>query len=143
MKKIQIAIIGILTFILVLIIYMSAEPVKAAENEIITDGIYEIEVGADSNKTLDIIDASMVSGGNVQIYTKNNGNCQKIKIKYQGDGYYTLTFMHSNMLLDVANAKTDNHTNVWQCRQNGADAQKWQIKDAGNRILQYNLKTRR
>ena len=36
------------------------------------------------------------------------------------------------MLLDVANGKTADHTNVWQCRQNGADAQKWVIKDAGN-----------
>ena len=32
------------------------------------------------------------------------------------------------MLLDVANGKTEDHTNVWQCRKNGADAQKWMIK---------------
>lgn len=135
MKKIKTLVIGIFTFILLLIVSIYANPVKAMEEQKIDDGIYEIEVGVDGSKALDVIDASTISGGNVQIYTKNNGKCQKVKVEYQNDGYYTLTFIHSNMLLDVANAKTDNHTNVWQCRKNGADAQKWQIKDVGNRLL--------
>ena len=50
-------------------------------------------------------------------------------MKYIGEGYYTITFLHSNMLLDVANGKTENHTNVWQCRKNGSDAQKWIIQE--------------
>ena len=36
------------------------------------------------------------------------------------------------MLLDVENGQTADHTNVWQCRANGTDAQKWIIKDVGN-----------
>lgn len=99
------------------------------------DGQYEIETAVDSNKAIDVIDASMVSGGNVQIYTKNNALCQNVNIKYEGDGYYTIEFAHSKKLLDVSNGKIENHTNVWQCNQNGADAQKWVIKDAGDRIL--------
>ena len=101
-------------------------------NKTLDDGTYEIEVGVDSNKALDVINASSVSGANVQIYTKNNGNCQKVDIKYIGDGYYTLTFKHSNMRLDVSNGKTSNHTNVWQCREIDADAQKWIIQDTGD-----------
>ena len=105
-------------------------PTKATQT--IKDGIYEIETGVDSNKALDVVNASMISGGNVRIYDKNKEDCQRVKVKYMGDGYYTLTFEHSKMLLDVSNGKIENHTNVWQCRPNGADAQKWVIKDAGD-----------
>ncbi len=102
-------------------------------NQLVEDGIYEIETGVDSNKVIDVLDASKISGGNVQIFTRNiNAECQKVKVKYLENGYYTLTFVHSNMLLDVSNGNTEDHTNVWQCRENGADAQKWMIKDTGN-----------
>ena len=99
----------------------------------IEEGTYEIETGVSSNKVLDVIDASMQSGGNVQIYTRNTkADCQKVNVKYIGEGYYTISFVHSKMLLDVSNGNTSNHTNVWQCRENGADAQKWIIQDAGD-----------
>ena len=99
----------------------------------IEDGIYEIETGVDQNKALEVIDASHISGANVQIYNKNNNaECQRVNVKYLGNGYYTLTFVHSGMLLDVSNGGTDDHTNVWQCRENGADAQQWMILDLNN-----------
>ena len=98
----------------------------------ITDGLYEIELALDSNKVVEVIDASQASGGNVQIFKRNNAKCQKVNIKYVGNGYYTLQFQHSGMYLDVSNGETTNGTNVWQCRGNGADAQKWVIQDLGN-----------
>ena len=94
----------------------------------IKDGTYEIEIKADSNKVLEVINAYDYSGANVQIFRKNDANCQKIQVEYQKDGYYTLKFVHSNKVLDVANAEIKDHTNVWQCNKNGADAQKWFIK---------------
>ena len=104
------------------------EPKKTIE-----DGIYEIETGVNSNKALDVINAVKYSGGNVQIYTKNEkANCQKLSVKYLGDGYYTLSFIHSKKYLDVADGKTEDHTNVWQCNYNGSDAQKWIIAEAGD-----------
>ena len=129
MKKIIIFTI----FVILLSAYMFIKPSKAVEGQEILDGIYEIETGVDSNKVLEVINAYTYSGANVQIFTRNNNaNCQKVNVKYMGEGYYTLTFLHSNMLLDVSNGKTEDHTNVWQCRENGADAQKWIIKEAGN-----------
>ena len=98
----------------------------------VSDGIYEIELALDSNKVVEVLDASQYSGGNVQIYQRNNAECQRVEIKYDGDGYYTVKFVHSGMYLDVANAETTNGTNVWQCRYNGADAQKWVIQDLGD-----------
>ena len=132
MKKVQMLIIILIIFMTILSVYMF-RPTNAAGEQSIADGVYEIEVGVDSNKVLDVINAYTYSGANVQIFTKNSSaDCQKVNVKYIGNGYYTLTFLHSNMLLDVANGKTADHTNVWQCRQNGSDAQKWIIKDAGN-----------
>ena len=74
----------------------------------------------------------MYSGANVQVFQRNNANCQRVNIKYVGDGYYTIQFDHSDMYLDVENGETTNGTNVWQCRYNGADAQKWIIQDLGD-----------
>ena len=98
----------------------------------VEDGLYEIELALDSNKVVEVLEASQVSGGNVQIYQRNDCNCQRVHIQYQGDGYYTIKFDHSGKYLDVADGKTANGTNVWQCNYNGSDAQKWAIQDLGN-----------
>ena len=111
------------------------EPVKGSKT--ITDGTYEIELSLNNNKVVEVVDAVTYSGGNVQVFQRNNANCQKVEIKYDGNGYYTIKFVHSGMYLDVANGETTDRTNVWQCRGNGSDAQKWVIKDAGNGY--YNL----
>jgi len=118
-------------FIIIILFLNQIEYSFAAEtkdSKIITDGIYEIETAVNEEKVVEVRDASQYSGGNVQIFAKNNAKCQKVKIKSVGNGYYTLQFTHSNMFLDVADGKTANGTNVWQCRQNGSDAQKWKIE---------------
>lgn len=105
------------------------EQVEAKET--IPTGLYEIETGVDSQKVLEVRDAIQVSGGNVQIFAKNNAKCQRVMVDSLGNGYYTLAFLHSGIFLDVANGSTQNHTNVWQCRPNGEEAQEWIIKEAG------------
>ena len=106
--------------------------VTLAQQQLIEDGIYTIETGVDSNKALEVIEAVKYSGGNVQIYNKNNARCQTVELKYVGNGYYTFKFIHSGKYLDVADGKKANGTNVWQCTPNGSDAQKWAIVDSGN-----------
>ena len=103
-----------------------------AGKQTIADGVYEIELALDSNKVVEVVDAVKYSGGNVQIFQRNNAKCQRVNIKYVGNGYYTIQFKHSGMYLDVADGKTADKTNVWQCRYNGSDAQKWAIQDLGN-----------
>ena len=95
--------------------------------QIIQDGIYTIETGINSNKAIDVIDAATYSGGNVQIFNKNNARCQTVIIKYVGEGYYTIQFYHSKLYLDVANGQSDDNTNVWQYTYNGSNAQLWKI----------------
>jgi len=111
------------------------EPLKGKQT--IKDGIYEIEIGVDNQKVIEVIDAKTFSGANVQIFKRSNVPCQKVEVKYDGQGYYTIKFQHSGMYLDVANGETANGTNVWQCRYNGSDAQKWIIKETGDGY--YNL----
>ena len=110
--------------------FKKIEPVVGTQT--IEDGIYEIEIAGNSSKVLDVKSASTLSGANVQILTRNGEQNQRVQVKYDGGGYYTIEFKHSGRNLDVANAQTINGTNVWQCTKNGADAQKWIIKDAGN-----------
>ena len=105
--------------------------------DIIENGIYEIETGVNKNKCLEVTNASKSSGGNVHIYGKTRVYCQKVFVEYNEDGYYTLMFLHSGKFLDVANAGKEAGTNVWQCWKNGSDAQKWTIKDVGDGY--YNL----
>ena len=106
----------------------------------IADGVYTIETGVDSGKAVEVTDAVTYSGGNVQIFTKNNARCQKVEVKYVGNGYYTLQFRHSGKMLDVANGETVYGNNVWQCTANSSDAQKWIIKETEDRLLQHYIK---
>ena len=102
------------------------------DKKTIADGTYSIETGVSNQYVLDVENGSKLSGANVQIYKKQATKRQNFRVKYLGDGYYTIIATHSNMVLDVANGGTTPGTNVWQCYSNGADAQKWLIKDAGN-----------
>ena len=98
----------------------------------ISDGLYEIEIGISGSKALDVLGGSKASEANVQIYSKNNAACQKVNVKYVGNGYYTMSFYHSDKYLDVCGGLTANGTNVWQYIENGTDSQKWIIKEAGD-----------
>lgn len=97
------------------------------ENKTIPDGIYEIVPQVAKNKRLDIANASIKNGANVQIWSANNTDAQKFKFEYDNQGYYTITNVKSGKVLDVQNAKNANGTNVWQYTSNNTDAQKWQV----------------
>ena len=100
-----------------------------SSNYTLEDGIYEIETGVNSSKVVEVINATVLSGGNVQIFTRNkSAMCQRVNVRSVGDGYYTITFAHSQKMLDVANGSDKEGTNVWQCNSNNSDAQKWFIK---------------
>lgn len=101
------------------------------KNNKVSDGVYKISTALDSNKYLDISAGLTTDSANVQIWQKDNVLQQKFKITYS-NGYYTIMAIHSSKYLDVEGAGKTNWTNVQQYRGNGTDAQKWQIKDAGD-----------
>ena len=73
----------------------------------------------------------MANTANIQLYEYVQEDQQKFKVEYN-DGYYTITAIHSNKLLDVAHNEKKSGTNVWQHGFNNTDAQKWAIKEAGD-----------
>ena len=69
-----------LIFGLILINCVITIDVQANERTI-EDGIYEIETKVNNNKVIEVIDASKISGANVQIFERNtNADCQKVEV---------------------------------------------------------------
>ena len=104
---------------------------KTISNEVSTkfeDGTYIIYSALGNRACLDVSAGSMENTGNIQIWEDYNVDQQKFKIKYVGDGCYTITCLKSSKLLDVAWGESFNGTNVHQYTSNGTDAQKFYFK---------------
>lgn len=113
---------------------------KNVEDNNIEDGIYRIRSFVDSKKVLDVYNLSMENGANIQLWTNNNGNNQKWKIKRGNDGFYTIQSINSGKLIDIYNKEYKNGTNLQQFGSNGGDNQKWAIEHLENAC--YKLKTK-
>lgn len=111
---------------------------KVNENEIvkgtqtIADGVYAIKTTLNEKYALDVSQASKTNEANIQLFEFVKENQQKFNVKYNGDGYYSITALHSGKALDVAGGGKTSKTNVWQYELNNSNAQKWIIKEAGN-----------
>lgn len=103
--------------------------VLAVEETIIED-TYLIVPYLDHTFALHIKDNSNESGANVELYTKEDSNYQAMKAVYAGDGYYTLQFVESEMLLTAGGSESG--SNVYQASGDGTDSQKWQILPVGD-----------
>ncbi len=96
----------------------------------IEDGIYKINLK--NNKVFDIDGGKFNACANLQTWANSNVQQQKFRIKYNDDGTYTISAIHSAKALDVQNGGTALYTNIWQYDVNGTDNQKWVIEDRGN-----------
>ena len=93
----------------------------------IADGTYTIKSSLNTKYVFDIAWGSTQNYGNLQLYQDSTVGQQRFKVKYLGDGYYSITAAHSGRVLDVSNAGKTNGTNVQQYSSNNSDAQKWII----------------
>ena len=93
----------------------------------IADGTYTIKSSLNTRYVFDIAWGSTQNYGNLQLYQDSTVGQQRFKVKYLGDGYYSITAAHSGRVLDVSNAGKTNGTNVQQYSSNNSDAQKWII----------------
>ena len=102
----------------------------------IPNGTYTIRTAKSTAQVLDVKSASMVNGGNVQVYGSNNTGAQKWKLTRNSDGSYTIVNANSGKALDLTSGNTANGTNVQQYTSNGSAAQRWFIEyvDGGYRI---------
>lgn len=100
----------------------------------IEDGCYNIRCAADPTFGLDVEAVSKDNGANVHLWTIGEGNNQKWKVKYLGNGYYSIVAAHSGKALDVYNGGIDNSANIQQYANSAStnDAQQWILRDAGD-----------
>ena len=93
------------------------------------DGLYKIASFADSTKALSI--KGLVEQGAKIVLDNNDSSIEQMwRVKYLGNGYYTLTSYASEVtVMDVFNGDAINGTYVQLYKSNGTDAQKWIIKE--------------
>ena len=103
-----------------------------SKGKVIKEGIYEIELGTNSNQAMDVINANTNNGAYIQPWVKNNNKAQRVYLEYTKDGYYIFKFQNSGKVLDVRYSDTSNGNKVWQYDYNGTDAQKWIIDKSSN-----------
>ena len=105
---------------------------QASNTKTIEDGIYTIKTAINEKFVFDIYKGSQDNSANLELWTNTTSDNQLFNIKYLGDGYYTISALHSGKVLDVAGASTKIGANVLQYNNTGKDNQKWIIKDVGD-----------
>ncbi len=123
----------ILLFNIVLgIVNINNTTLAVESGKTIEDGIYIIKSALNENYVLDITENSKKDGGNVELWTNGKTDNQKFKVKYLGNGCYSISALHSGKYIDVEGNSKSVGANVLQWQYHSGDNQKWIIKDAGN-----------
>ena len=89
------------------------------------DGIYKIYSKVADNRVLEVPNLSLMNQTILRTAMDNNKINQRFKLKYNNDGTYTITVLHSKKALDVRGAGGTNYTPVQQYDSNNTNAQKW------------------
>ena len=97
---------------------------------------FEIRSKINNNYCLDLTDGKISNNTKVQLYKCNSTAAQRFKFvevleskQTIEDGTYTISnSSNENLVVDVANGKTVNKTNIQLYNSNNTDAQKWNIK---------------
>lgn len=104
----------------------------AASGAELTDGVYEIATALDQNKVMDISGGTMMSGGNLQLYQKNDTEAQRFILSGTGGGTYRLTSLVSGQTIDLMGGSKNIGTNIFQYSNNNRSSQRWYIRQTGD-----------
>jgi hypothetical protein len=85
-----------------------------------------------SGKCLEVCNASLADGANVQQANCSTCSNQLWKLVPVHDGYYTIIANHSGKCLTVVNASIDDCANVQQATGTDSDNQLWKLEPVGN-----------
>lgn len=88
---------------------------------------YEL-VNRNSGKLLEVVNAGMSPGDNVQQWERNFHPCQRWAIIQNSEGYYEIINRNSNQALEVFDWSTSNGGNVVQWTHLGGENQQWTIQ---------------
>lgn len=90
------------------------------------EGTFFISYAANPNYRLDVQNASADNGANLSLHVANGGANQQFALRKNGDGYYTVTNVHSGKQLDTADGSKANGANIQQWGGTGVN-QNWSI----------------
>lgn len=90
-------------------------PPAPVSQGVLDNGIYIFHSQINDNFVLDVSNASVSNGANIQIYELNGTNAQKFTINYYAaSDDYTIMNVNSNKYLDLANSSVFNSNNIRQ-----------------------------
>lgn len=112
-----------------------AQKFKFTKIQTISSGDYQIVMKQNTNKALDVSDASYADKANLQIWNKANVAQQIFTIKPIDNTYYKIIAKHSKKVLTV-----DSNNNVVQSTDKNANYQKWIFEIAENGCYRIKLK---
>lgn len=97
------------------------------ENRPISDGVYNIISAGNKNMAIDMFNANKFDCSPAILFTKHDGTNQQVEIKYAGNDYYTIKFVHSGKYLDVEGGRAANGIRLIQYSYHGGNNQLWKI----------------
>ena len=95
-----------------------------------SNGKYEILVGADSIKSMEIAGSDTSNNAKVGIWDYGNVPAQKFNLEYV-DGFYKITASHTGKSLTVKDNNLVSGAQIVQYEYQGLDSQKWILRDSG------------
>ena len=116
------------------------KPIPLKGTQTIEDGTYIIASELARKLVFDIPQSSKKDGEQLEIWTNGLTENQKFNVKYIGNGYYTITAVHSGKVLEVAENDKKLNARVVQNQNKTEENQQWIIKEAGNGY--YNIISR-
>ena len=125
MKKTVMIVISMLVMFLLMTL-SDSKNIYAAGRQI-SDGYYMIQSGNSYSRVLDINNASLSNGGNLEIYQKNQTTNQIFYVQYRGNGYYSIRAVHSGLYL---HRKENDNVHQWS-GYSSYNAQ-WEMRYANN-----------
>ena len=108
-------------------------PVNLIEGQEIADGTYTIGLASNNNYVFDVSYCSSKNGTKIQLMNRNGNIAQLFRIKYEGNGEYTINTGASlyNSSVDILGGNTTNAT-INQWANNSLAPQRWKITKSGN-----------
>ena len=105
--------------------------------ELVNGDIYTFHSLLDDSMVMDISNAAINAGANLQIYGSNKSNAQKFIAKKTADGYWELVPYCSGKMLEVVGGTPSKWVNAAQNVETDSDAQKWTVRTNGDGTITF------
>jgi len=108
--------------------------VNPVDSRVGGDFSYYTFTAAHSGHSPDILNWSLVNGGNVIVYNDVKGANQQWYLDYAEDGWFYIRSRHSAKCLDIENGSTAVGAKIVQWDKNGGEDQQWRFLPVGAAI---------